>query len=658
MRRTRTAGLPARLALVALGVLLLAAVLPADALAAPTWLAPGDISGAGHEAYEPQVAMNADGDSVAVWWVYDGSYVVQAATRPAGGSWSVPVDLSVAGHDSPLPQVAIDAAGGAVAVWRQYGGTDEVIQAATLAAGGAWSAPVDLSEPAMYAYEPQVAIDPAGDAVAIWSVYDGASDVVESRTMPAGGTWRAPVQITADGDDADGPQIAINPAGETVAVWYRANGTNDVVQSASGSVDGPWGPITELSLAGQNAWEPQVAIDPAGEAVATWDGFDGSDYIAQTASKGAGEPWGVPTDLSTPGADTYESQVAIDPAGEAVAVWWRIAPGENVVQAASRSAAGSWKPSVDLSIAGEAALGPRVAIDPAGDAVAIWERAEVTNHFVETATRTGGDWGTPTEISTVSHDSDRPQIAVDAGGDAVATWGHYDGHSYTVQADGYDVAGPQLRGLSIPASGTVGTPLSFSVSPLDVWSAVGATTWSFGDGGSAVGTSVSHTFAGPGTYTVKVSSTDAVGNTSTATGTVTVGAEPSKPGGTGPHKSHPKKGEARAQRVVKVEGGVALLALSCRGRARCAGTARLAVVAKTTRGATRSARRSPKPIAIGKATFNLSAGRHKTIKLPLTKKGRALVAAAGRRGLTARLLGSDVVGRAVRLEAVGHRRHR
>jgi hypothetical protein len=79
---------------------------------------------------------------------------------------------------------------------------------------------------------------------------------------------------------------------------------------------------------------------------------------------------------------------------------------------------------------------------------------------------------------------------------------------------------------------------------------------------------------------------------------------------------------------------------------------------KTGRRAKASAKHRTKPIAIGKATFNLAAGRHKTIKLPLTNRGRAMVAAGGRSGLEARLLGSDVVARAVGLKAAGHRRHR
>ena len=63
--------------------------------------------------------------------------------------------------------------------------------------------------------------------------------------------------------------------------------------------------------------------------------------------------------------------------------------------------------------------------------------------------------------------------------------------------------------------------LGFSVSPFDVPSS-SSTSWNFGDGSSANGTSVGHTYSMAGSYTVTVTSTDAVGNSRSATRTVNV----------------------------------------------------------------------------------------------------------------------------------------
>ncbi len=644
------------IATLALAALAIAAILPGTARATPTWLAPTDISAAPQEAFEPQVALDAAGDAVAVWWRYDGTYVVQAATRPAGGAWSAPVDLSAPGPNVPAPAVAIDPAGDAVAVWRWQGSGHELIQASTDVAGGAWSAPVDLSATSLDVSEPAVAIDPAGEAVAVWWRYDGSVDVVQAASEVVGGSWSAPTDLSSADFEARDPEVAVDPAGEAVAVWLQYDGTNDIAQAASRPAGGGWSAPTDLSAVGFEAYEPEVAINPAGDATAIWAREDGADLIAQAAARPAGGSWGPPTDLSAAGADALEPQVAIDPAGEAVAAWWRSSLTEQIVQATAKPAGGSWATPTELSVPGQEALRPRIAIDPVGDAVAIWENYEgAADHVVQASTRpAGGGWATPTDLSTLSHEYGRPEVAVDADGDAVAAWEHYDGTRYAIQAAGYDAAGPQLRRLSIPAAGTAGVPLSFSASPLDVWSALGATRWSFGDGGSATGTAVSHAFTAPGTYTVTVTGADALGNTSAATGTVSIGAPPA-PLAPSPPKG--KKGRARAARIVETNGGAALLRLRCAAAAGCAGTARLGVKVV---GAARSSRHARKANAftIGRASFALRAGADKAIRIPLTQKGAALVRAHGRKGLAASLTGSGVVGRAVLLKAGGHRHRR
>jgi hypothetical protein len=81
------------------------------------------------------------------------------------------------------------------------------------------------------------------------------------------------------------------------------------------------------------------------------------------------------------------------------------------------------------------------------------------------------------------------------------------------------------RTTTLPASGVAGRSLGFSVSPFDVWSSV-ATRWSFGDGGTASGTSVGHVYAAAGTYTVTVTGSDAVGNATSARRTVRIAPPP------------------------------------------------------------------------------------------------------------------------------------
>jgi PKD repeat protein len=88
---------------------------------------------------------------------------------------------------------------------------------------------------------------------------------------------------------------------------------------------------------------------------------------------------------------------------------------------------------------------------------------------------------------------------------------------------GYDDSAPTLQSLSITTHGTARQPLAFSVSPLDVWSALAPTSWSFGDGsGTSGGTSVTHTYTAAGTYNVMLSSADVLGNATSTSAAVLI----------------------------------------------------------------------------------------------------------------------------------------
>ena len=122
-----------------------------------------------------------------------------AAPAQAAPAWLASQDLSVPGRDAEAPQVAIDAAGGAVAVWARFDGFDSIIQSSSRPPGGSWSRPVDLSAPGQDAEEPQVGVDAAGNAIAIWSRSNGLHTIVQAATRTAGGGWAPATDLSAGG---------------------------------------------------------------------------------------------------------------------------------------------------------------------------------------------------------------------------------------------------------------------------------------------------------------------------------------------------------------------------------------------------------------------------------------------------------------------------
>jgi hypothetical protein len=445
----------------ALGALVLVLLAASPASAAPTWLAPVDLSAPGDSALFPHVAVDPRGNAVAVWEHFEGTnFVVQAAVRPAAtGVWQAPVDLSAPSESTNTsPQVAVDRRGNAVAVWELFNGPNYVVQASVRpAASGVWQTPVDLSA-AGDDTSPQVAVDRRGNAVAAWAAFNSTSTsdtVVQAAVRPAAsGVWQAPVDVSATGESVSSPEVAVDPRGDAVAVWDRGEalcgcrtGTpSTVVQAAvRPAASGLWQTPVDLSAAGDNR-SPKVAVDRRGNAVAGWAASNGAspptDVVRAAVRPAASGVWQAPVDLSAPSVRPGSSlQVAVDRRGNAVAVWQRFDGADFAVQAAVRPAAtGAWRTPVDVTAAGENGSNPQVAVDRRGDAVAVWERFNSVSPFdtvVRAAVRpaTTGAWQAPVDVSTPDgNEPASPQVAVDRRGNAVAVWERFNGVNDVVQA--------------------------------------------------------------------------------------------------------------------------------------------------------------------------------------------------------------------------------
>jgi PKD domain len=139
----------------------------------------------------------------------------------------------------------------------------------------------------------------------------------------------------------------------------------------------------------------------------------------------------------------------------------------------------------------------------------------------------GGAFGAPEELfgggsgvffSTLS-------AGGDAQGNAFAAAGRFaSGGTTRLNVAGFDPVPPRLDSFSVP--GAVNNPISFSMSPFDVWGPV-TTSWDFGDGSTAPGTQVTHAFPTPGqSYNVTVTASDAAGNSASASAVTVPNAPP------------------------------------------------------------------------------------------------------------------------------------
>ena len=504
----------------ALALSLVALSVPGASSAAPTWLTPQDLSAPGNGG-DLHIALDAAGDAFAMW---DHSGVVRVAERPADGIWTQGQDISgsCSGYTQHA-QVAVSPAGRAAAVWECGVDTpaSSVVQAAIRPAGGDWGAPWTLS--GSNAHAPQVALDPGGDVFAIWTRSNGTNFVVQAAMRRSRGVWLMPDGVSSPKLDADNPRIAVDEVGNAVAVWQTSGGAP--VQAASRPAGETWGAPHDLSAPDGYAERPQVGVDSAGNAVAVWWA---NGIGIQASIRTPDGSWGQPENLSTSGGGAL---LAVNPDGDAVASWVSFDGTAGVAQVSYRPAGGSWSTPEDVSARSQDIGSPLVALDPAGDAIVAWRRLHGgvgAIGVIQAARRpAGGAWGAPQDITPPGVDADLPDVGLDAAGNGAAIWQRGDGVNWTVQAAGLDTAGPVFAGLTIAARGTARARLLFAVEPSDVWSSLSDPPhWTFGDGTRAIGVNVAHRYRRAGSYMVRLSEADDVGNETTVTRRIRIAAAP------------------------------------------------------------------------------------------------------------------------------------
>ena len=301
------------------------------------------------------VAVNAVGAQAAAGYQQnpDNSITVQVCTSADGQAWPAPVTLA----PGVSPAVAIAPDGRAVAVWEGVVVTPAIVQATVQASvrppAGQRSRPVTLSTDAYGA--PVIGIDGSGNAIAAWA---GGSGAIDTASLPAGGKWTRVTTLAPRGQ-------AVNPAGAAIVTW----GTRFHTLADSGTVLGGFAaPVTVGPPPPYPIGYTHVALNGAGQAALAWATFNAN----MAATRSAGGTWSTPAQLSaTPDGPV---DVAIDGAGDAIAVFKQPDVARNaMVYASKRPAGGTW-----------------AVADTAGTFVVAWEGSATQTLNVLTSPPGGG----------------------------------------------------------------------------------------------------------------------------------------------------------------------------------------------------------------------------------------------------------------------------
>jgi hypothetical protein len=403
---------------------------PAGAAFSPPFGIPtgGTTPPAGQNAFDPQVASDAEGDAIVAWADYGlRGFSVRAYSIDRNNNQADKQPLSPFGPEVRSPQVASDADGDTIVVWERFDGSNWRIEARRITGSasqfpGSVTGLMTLSPPGRDAHNPQVATDAGGNAVVAWERFHGTYWRVEARSISRVGALGPLTTLSPNGGDAHAPAVASDAGGGAVVAWEGPRtgpAQTSHIQARSVSVRG-LGPIMDLSADGQDGFRVQLASDADGDAIAVWDRAG----VIQARRISPPRTLGPIQNLGAPGANT--AQVAIDADGDALAAWYLPAAGLSRVEARTISAAGVLGPVRDLS-GNVGADDVQVASDADGERVAVWEVLGTSPPRVQARTvSAAGVLGPIQTLSTSASEPERggvnPQIASDADGDAIAVW--------------------------------------------------------------------------------------------------------------------------------------------------------------------------------------------------------------------------------------------
>lgn len=228
------------------------------------------------------------------------------------------------------------------------------------------------------------------DAALWWPLVLGlAASLFVPAAAQATPTFLSALNISAAGQDAYEPKVAVDSSGNSLMVWTRFDGTNLRIQARSRAADGTFDPTATISTDGRDAFEPQVAFDSNRNAIAVWTQFDGAHGRTHAAFRPAGGSFGGDQTISPGGQDANAPQISIDSTGKAIAVWYQFDGTTDRIRAAVRPPNGSFGASQTLSAPGVEAFDPKIAAGPNADAnaAAVWTGSDGSNSRVQAARR-------------------------------------------------------------------------------------------------------------------------------------------------------------------------------------------------------------------------------------------------------------------------------
>ena len=174
----------------------------------------------------PHVGFDDSGNAMVVWYQAFGApngRHIWANRYVVGTGWRTPTRIDSSDRNGQGPALAVNGNGNAVAVWHQWddAGVAISIWANEYVAGQGWGTATLIETDSGAADNPDVAIDSGGNAIAVWRQFDGTADSIYANRYLAGQGWGTPTPIETGINGADIPRVAIDGNGNAIAIWQQ-----------------------------------------------------------------------------------------------------------------------------------------------------------------------------------------------------------------------------------------------------------------------------------------------------------------------------------------------------------------------------------------------------------------------------------------------------
>jgi mRNA-degrading endonuclease HigB of HigAB toxin-antitoxin module len=314
-----------------------------------------------------RTAMDNNGNALIVWYQLDGTNYQIYKSEYRNGIWIRPTSLedhiSIGGQNAYNPQVAMDDNGNALIVWSQFDGHNFQIFKSEYR-NGVWTNPSNFSDKVsddsqnneQYTVSPQVAMDNNGNALLIWELSDrNFTQFLKKEYQNGAWTNQSILNNTISANSQSfflaPPQLAMDSNGNAIIIWLRPDGSNNNQVFKSEYRNGVWTNPSDLddhiNPPGSCADLPQLAMDNNGNAIIVWQQYDANDDIKIYRSVFRNGAWTNPSSLSdnfsSDGQNVYLPQVAMDNNGNAIITWFqyeRVTPVMKLFKCEYRD--GSW----------------------------------------------------------------------------------------------------------------------------------------------------------------------------------------------------------------------------------------------------------------------------------------------------------------------------